>query len=66
MKLIGGFLKAVKLLGVLKTPLHLGYDRIALRRSWNQIFSYLIPVLPTGTRICYDKSSSGSTGTGIF
>ena len=45
-----------------------GYDRIALRRSRNRnrIFSYLIPVLPTGTGIFEDNSGSGSTGTGIF
>ena len=47
-------------------PVFLGYDRIVLRRSRNRIFSYLIPVLPTGTGIFYDKSGSGSTGTGIF
>ena len=45
-----------------------GYDRNGLRRSRNRnrIFYYLIPVLLTGTGICYDNSGSGRTGTGIF
>ena len=47
---------------------NIGYDRIALRRSrnWNRIFSHIILVLLTGTGICFSKSGSGRTGTGIF
>ena len=44
----------------------LGYDRIALRRSRNRIFDYLIQVLLTGTGIFTGQSSSGVTGTGFF
>jgi hypothetical protein len=48
--------------------LHLGYDRIVLRRSRNRnrIFHHIIPVLSTGTGICQYKSGSGRTGTGFF